>query len=62
MPFILTRIQVGDYDVGGMFDQDRPGARSDSKGWSVFRNVDDPSASRTKSGPYVVEVAETVER
>ena len=44
MAFILTRIQVGDYDTWKpMFDQDRPGARSDSKGWRVLRNVDDPN-------------------
>jgi hypothetical protein len=91
MPFILTRIQVGDYDTWKpMFDQDKPGARSGSKGWRVLRNADDPNevfiqvefesaeqaregrerllASRVldrfqdKSGPYVVEVAETISR
>jgi hypothetical protein len=42
MAFILTRIQVGDYDTWKpMFDQDRPGARIDSKGWRILRNVDD---------------------
>jgi hypothetical protein len=44
MPFVLTRIQVGDYDAWKpMFDQDKPGARSDSQGWRVFRNADDPN-------------------
>jgi len=44
MPFILTRINVGDYDTWKpMFDQDRPGARSGSKGWRVLRNADDPN-------------------
>ena len=44
MPFILTRIQVGDYDTWKpQFDQDKPGARSDSKGWRVLRNADDPN-------------------
>jgi hypothetical protein len=91
MPFILTRIQVGDYDTWKpMFDQDKPGARSDSKGWRVLRNADDPnevfiqvefeSAEQARegrerllasgvldrfqdrSGPYVVEEAETVSR
>lgn len=41
--FVLTRIDVGDYDEWKpMFDQDRPGARADSKGWRVFRNTDKP--------------------
>jgi hypothetical protein len=42
--FIITRINVGDYDTWKpMFDQDQPGARAASKGWRVLRNVDDPS-------------------
>jgi len=41
--FILTRINVGDYDTWKpMFDQDKPGARAASKGWRIFRSVDDP--------------------
>jgi hypothetical protein len=41
--YILTRINVGDYDTWKpMFDQDKPGARAASKGWRVFRSVDDP--------------------
>jgi hypothetical protein len=44
MAFILTRINVGDYDTWKpMFDQDKPGARAASKGWRLFRSVDDPS-------------------
>ena len=43
MAFILTRINVGDFDTWKpMFDQDRPGARAASKGWRLFRSVDDP--------------------
>jgi len=73
-----------------MFDQDRPGARSDSKGWRVLRNVDNPNEVfiqvefeteeqaregrrrllesgvldrfEDKSGPYVADIAESVER
>ena len=91
MPFILTRIQVGDYDTWKpMFDQDKPGARNESKGWRILRNAEDPNEvfiqiefeteeqARTgrerllgsgvldrfqdKSGPYLVEVEETIER
>lgn len=44
MGFILTRIQVGDYDTWKqLFDQDVPGARRDAKGHRVFRNADDPN-------------------
>ena len=44
MPFMLSRIQVRDYDAWKpMFDQDKPGARSDAKGWRVLRNADDPN-------------------
>jgi hypothetical protein len=43
MAFILTRINVGDYDTWKpMFDQDKPGARKASKGWRILRSVDDP--------------------
>ena len=42
--FIITRIQVGDYDAWRpMFDQDRPHAREKAKVQRVFRNVDDPN-------------------
>jgi hypothetical protein len=42
--FIITRIQVGDYDTWRpMFDQDRPGAREKAKAQRVFRGVDDPN-------------------
>jgi len=91
MPFILTRIQVGDYDAWKpMFDHDRPGARSESTGWRILRNAEDPNevfiqiefetAEQAqlgrerllvsgvldrfddKSGPYLAEVAETIDR
>jgi hypothetical protein len=43
MPFILTRINVGDYDRWKpMFDQDSPGARADAKNHRVFRNTENP--------------------
>ena len=44
MAFILTRINVGDYDTWKpMFDEDQPGARSASKGWrGSLRSVDEP--------------------
>ena len=42
--FIITRIQVGDYDTWRqMFDQDRPQAREKATEKRVFRSVDDPN-------------------
>ena len=42
--FIITRIQVGDYDTWrSMFDQDRPQARERATVQRVFRDVDDPN-------------------
>jgi hypothetical protein len=42
--FIITRIQVGDYETWRpMFDQDRPRAREKAKLQHVFRGVDDPN-------------------
>jgi hypothetical protein len=42
--FIITRIQVGDYDTWRpMFDQDRPRAREKATVQRVFRTVDDPN-------------------
>ena len=42
--FIITRIQVGDYDSWRqMFDQDRPQARERAKAKRVFRDVDEPN-------------------
>ena len=42
--FIITRIQVGDYDTWRpMFDQDRPHAREKAKSQRVFRGLDDPN-------------------
>ena len=42
--FIITRIQVGDYDAWRpMFDQDHPRAREKATAQRVFRGADDPS-------------------
>jgi len=42
--FIITRIQVGDYDTWrAMYDQDRPRAREAATSERVFRRVDDPN-------------------
>jgi hypothetical protein len=42
--FIITRIQVGDYDAWRpMFDQDRPRAREKASLQRVFRSTDDPN-------------------
>ncbi|MEP6893727.1 MAG: hypothetical protein ABI927_08115 [Gaiellaceae bacterium] len=42
--FIITRIQVGDYDTWRpMFDQDQPRAREHAKVQRIFRRVDDPN-------------------
>jgi hypothetical protein len=42
--FIITRIQVGDYDAWRpMFDQDRPKAREKAVVQRVSRSVDDPN-------------------
>jgi len=91
MTYILTRIDVGDYDAWKpMFDQDVPRARESANGWRIFRNVDNPNevfiqvefdsaedaatgrerllASGVldrfsdKTGPTIVEEAETVRR
>jgi hypothetical protein len=44
MAFIVTRINVGDYDTWKpMFDKDDPGARQAAKGHTVLRGVDDPN-------------------
>ena len=43
MAFILTRINVGDYDAWKpMFDEDAPRARSTALGYRLFRNIDNP--------------------
>ena len=42
--FIITRIQVGDYDAWRpMFDQDLPRAREKATAQRVFRSADDPN-------------------
>ena len=44
MAYIVTRIQVGDYDTWKpMFDLDGPGTRREATGHQVLRNVDDPN-------------------
>jgi hypothetical protein len=44
MAFILTRINVGDYERWKpMFDQDTPGARADATGHRIMRNADEPN-------------------
>ena len=44
MPFIVTRINVGDYDTWKpMFDKDDPGARESAKGHRVLRGVENPN-------------------
>jgi len=44
MAFIVTRINVGDYDLWKtMFDKDEPGARSAAKGHRILRSVENPS-------------------
>jgi hypothetical protein len=44
MAFILTRINVGDYERWKpMFDEDKPGARAAAKGHRILRNADEPN-------------------
>ena len=43
MAFIVTRINVGNYDLWkSMFDRDEPGARSAAKGHRILRSVENP--------------------
>jgi hypothetical protein len=43
MPFIVTRINVGDYERWKpMFDKDEPGARSAALGYRILRGTADP--------------------
>jgi hypothetical protein len=42
--FIITRLQVGDYDAWRpMFEQDRPRARERATAQRIFRSADDPN-------------------
>ena len=42
--FIITRIQVGDYDTWrALYDRDVPRARENATAQRVFRRVDDPN-------------------
>lgn len=44
MTYIVTRIDVGDYDAWKpMFDSDPPGARQSAKGHRVLRGVENPN-------------------
>jgi hypothetical protein len=44
MAFILTRLDVGDYDAWKpMFDQDLPGARRTALGYRLLRNTENPN-------------------
>jgi hypothetical protein len=44
MAFIMTRIEVGDYEAWKpMFDQDSPGTRRAAIGHRLFRSVDNPN-------------------
>jgi len=44
MAYMLTRIEVGDYDAWKpMFDQDTPGARRDATSHRILRNVENPT-------------------
>ena len=43
MAFIMTRINVGDYDAWKpMFNHDGPGARESAVGYRLFRSVENP--------------------
>jgi hypothetical protein len=42
--FIMTRIDVGDYEVWKpMFDKDVPQARAQAKGYRLFRGTENPA-------------------
>jgi len=44
MAFIVTRIDVGDYDTWKpMFDKDEPGARKRAAGHRVLRGIENPN-------------------
>jgi heme-degrading monooxygenase HmoA len=44
MAFMMTRLQVGDYDAfKPLFDQDNPGVRVTATGYRLFRSVEDPN-------------------
>lgn len=44
MAFMLTRIEVGDYETWKpLFDQDAPGARRTAIGHRLFRNSENPN-------------------
>jgi heme-degrading monooxygenase HmoA len=73
MAFIMTRIQVGDYEAfKPMFDKDSPGVRKTANGYRLFRGVEDPnevfiqvefaSAEEAKAGRERLLAAGVLER
>ena len=43
MAFIMTRLQVGNYEAfKPLFDKDSPGARREAAGYRIYRSVEDP--------------------
>ena len=60
MAFMLTRIEVGDYDTWKpMFDQDAPGARRDAKSHTILRSVENPTEVTILTEFASVEDAQT---
>ena len=44
MAFIMTRLDVGDYEAWKpMFDEDVPGVRQTADGYRLYRNVENPN-------------------
>jgi hypothetical protein len=44
MAFIMTRLQVGDYDAWKpLFDHDAPRARESARSFRLYRGVEDPN-------------------
>jgi hypothetical protein len=44
MAFIMTRLQVGDYEAWKpMFDHDAPRARESARSFRLYRGVEDPN-------------------
>jgi hypothetical protein len=44
MTYIITRINVPDYDAWkSNFDKDVPGVRQSATGWQIFRSIENPN-------------------
>jgi hypothetical protein len=44
MAFMMTRVNVGDYDAWkSRFDEDPPGARAAALGYRIFRSIENPA-------------------